>query len=55
MLKWLNKIDLLLLISVMAILLFVVVMLYGFNSGKFDFIKKDNKNRSAVQTKKKRK
>lgn len=31
--------------------MFIVVMLYGFNSGNFDFIKKGNKNRSVEQTK----
>lgn len=43
MLKWLNKIDLLILLAIMALMIFAVLMLYGFNNNKFDFLKNTDK------------
>ena len=40
MIKWLNKIDLLILLVIAAMMVFAVLLLYGFNNNKFDFLKK---------------
>lgn len=49
MLKWLNKIDLLILLAIMAVMIFAVLMLYGFNNNKFDFLKNTDKGQITTQ------
>ena len=49
MLKWLNKIDLLILLAIMAVMIFAVLMLYGFNNGKFTFLNNKNQKQNLNQ------
>lgn len=49
MLKWLNKIDLLILLAIMAVMFFAVLMLYGFNNGKFTFLNNKNQKQNLNQ------
>ena len=51
MIKWLNKIDLLILLAIMAVMFFAVLMLYGFNNGKFTFLNNKNQKQNLVQEK----
>lgn len=49
MIKWLNKIDLLILLVIVAMMVFAVLLLYGFNNNKFDFLKNTDKGQITTQ------